>query len=123
MSRPKTRGECPESRPCPWVSCRYHLLIDAREDSLVRIGDRSLTSRTLNRTSDRDRVREWTQDALRELETVSETCALDVADEGATKLADLGEILGITREGIRQIEEKALRKMKFRLYLLGVTDA
>lgn len=90
--RPKTRSECQsEPRPCPWVSCRYHLAIEVNAGSITRIGD---------------------------LETMRETCALDVADKGEHTLDQIGEILGVTRERARQIEEKALRKIK-RLRVLG----
>lgn len=40
------------------------------------------------------------------------TCALDVADEGELKtLEEVGSILGVTRERIRQLEAKGLRKL------------
>lgn len=41
-----------------------------------------------------------------------ESCALDVADRGDHSLAEVGEILGVTRERIRQIEAGALDKIR-----------
>lgn len=40
------------------------------------------------------------------------SCALDVADEGGLTLEEVGELMGVTRERIRQIEEIALRKVR-----------
>jgi len=39
------------------------------------------------------------------------SCALDVADEGGATLDRCGAICGLTRERIRQIEEKATDKV------------
>lgn len=45
------------------------------------------------------------------------SCALDVADEGPNDLEVIGDIMGLTRERIRQIEATALWRLK-RLPLL-----
>lgn len=80
--RPKTRGDCERAeRPCPWVSCIYHLWPDL-------IGKDPLD--------------------------MEETCALDIADRGDHTLQEIGDILGITKERARQIEEVALRKLRRR---------
>jgi hypothetical protein len=49
------------------------------------------------------------------------SCTLDVADEGGTSLEEVGELLGLTRERIQQLEFVALRKTKKHLLLIGVT--
>ena len=43
---------------------------------------------------------------------LAESCALDVADRGGTTLEDVGAIMNLTRERIRQVEVKALAKME-----------
>src|SRR5258706_298424 len=46
-----------------------------------------------------------------EAETTSEP-TLDVADRGGTTLEDVGAIMNLTRERIRQVEVKALAKLE-----------
>ena len=95
---PRTRGDCSSMpRPCPFTSCRYHLLPEAR-----------LT-----------------------LAELKESCALDVADRGSLNpenrekndgatLEEVGELLCVTRERVRQIEAKALSKIRKKLRVFGV---
>jgi hypothetical protein len=42
------------------------------------------------------------------------SCALDVADAGPTSLADVGALLGVVRERVRQNEVEAMRKLRRR---------
>ncbi len=87
VMRPKTRGDCVGGeRPCPFAGCRYHLFLDVHP----RTGSIKLNFPDL------------------ELEELAETCALDVADREGTTLEKVGAILNVTRERIRQIENKAL---------------
>ena len=39
------------------------------------------------------------------------SCALDEAEEGPQSLADLSDLMGLSRERVRQIEQRALRKL------------
>ncbi len=39
------------------------------------------------------------------------SCALDVADEGENSLSDLAELFGLSRERVRQIEQRGLKKL------------
>jgi len=47
-------------------------------------------------------------------------CALDHADKGGMTLAEVGDIFGISRERVRQIEDGAMKKVKEALEKLGV---
>jgi hypothetical protein len=89
--RPKTRGDCAEGpRPCPHVSCRHHLYLDVSP----RTGAIKLNFPDL------------------EVWDMPISCALDVAGEGATTLEDVGGILNLTRERIRQLELAALGRLE-----------
>ena len=88
--RPRTRAECAEGmRPCPFVSCKHHLFLDVSS----RTGAIKLNFPDL------------------EVWEMSETCALDIADRGGTTLEEVGAIMNLTRERIRQVEVKALAKL------------
>jgi len=43
-----------------------------------------------------------------DVDDLSESCSLDVADKGSNTLKEVGDIVSLTRERIRQIEVKAL---------------
>src|ERR1035438_5017031 len=43
---------------------------------------------------------------------MAETCALDVADRRGTTLEEVGAIMNLTRERIRQVEVKGLAKLE-----------
>ena len=49
-------------------------------------------------------------------------CTLRVANQGAHKLERLSEILGITRERVRQIEASALRHLAWTATVRGLSD-
>lgn len=88
--RPKTRAECVDmERPCPFVSCKYHLYIDVHP---VR------GSIKINFTD----MEVW---------EMTETCALDIADRGGITLEEVGEIMNLTRERVRQVETAGLAKL------------
>src|SRR5258706_12407811 len=89
--KPRTRADCAEApRPCPFVSCKHHLFLDVS----ARTGAIKLNFPDL------------------EVWDMNETCALDVADRGGTTLEDVGAIMNLTRERIRQVEVKALAKLE-----------
>ena len=88
--KPQTRSQCRHGlRPCPFVSCKYHLYLDVKESGAIKINFPDLDV--------------W------ELE---ETCALDVAERGGITLEEVGEIMNLTRERIRQIEVHGLIKLQ-----------
>ena len=99
--KPKTRSECVDGpRPCPYVSCKHHLFIDVSP----RTGAIKLNFPDL------------------EVWDMGETCALDVADRGGTTLEDVGAIMNLTRERIRQVEVKALAKLEALRDMMALRD-
>ena len=53
---------------------------------------------------------------------MNESCALDVADRGGTTLEDVGAIMNLTRERIRQVEVKALAKLEALRDMMALRD-
>lgn len=87
---PASRSECRRGpRPCPYVSCRYHLLLNVTSDGRL-----------------------WSQVSFDEadaesiavaVEALGETCALDVADDGEHTFEEVGVLMG--RDGKRVFED------------------
>jgi len=89
LIRPTNRIQCRKGiRPCPWVSCRYHLAYEVTASGSLRECF-----------------------PCTELPDMQETCALDVADRHGVTLEEIGKIFNLSRERIRQIEFHALRKI------------
>jgi hypothetical protein len=87
VERPVTRADCVEGeRPCLFVSCKHHLYLDVSP----RTGSIKLNFPDL------------------EVSEMAETCVLDVADRGGTAIEDVGTIMNLTRERVRQVEVQAL---------------
>lgn len=98
LDRPRTRADCKMGqRPCPWSGCRHHLYIDINPET-------GSIKRNFPNIDVSDMV---------------ETCSLDVADRGGNTLKEVGDIISLTRERIRQIETLALRKLNVRGEDLG----
>lgn len=96
--RPKTRADCVGGeRPCPFVSCKHHLYLDVLKGQVV-----------INIPIDGD--------------LPEESCALDVADKGGVTLEEIGASMLLTRERVRQIEAKALRKLARAIERGNLTD-
>lgn len=92
IERPITRGDCEADpgRPCPWVGCSHHLYLDVNEDTgAIKLNFPHL-----------------------EVWEMGESCSLDVADRGGVTLEEVGAIVNLTRESVRQIEVRGLDKMK-----------
>ena len=89
--RPSTRGECRHGvRPCPFVSCRYHLYIDVNPNN----GSIKLNFPDLQ---------PW---------ELPVSCALDVAENGGLTLEEVGNLLNLTRERIRQSVNSAKTRLR-----------
>jgi hypothetical protein len=94
LGRPQTRLDCTRGvdgeRPCPWVSCKHHLYLDVNhETGSIKFNFPDL-----------------------EVDELAETCALDAADRGGLTLEEVGAIMNLTRERIRQVEVIGLLKLK-----------
>jgi sigma-70-like protein len=90
-SRPKTRADCGQGpRPCPYVSCKFNLYVDVNP----RTGSVKMNFPD------------------KELWELADTCALDVADRGGITLEEVGVIMNLTRERVRQLETRGLIKLR-----------
>jgi hypothetical protein len=88
--RPSCRAHCESAeRPCPFVGCKHHLYLDVNPET---------GSIKLNFPD----VEVW---------EMQETCALDIAERGGVTLEEVGEIMNLTRERIRQLEMSGLSKL------------
>jgi len=89
--RPRSRADCASGpRPCMFISCKHHLYLDVNP---------ATGSIKLNFPD-------------REVWELAETCALDVADRGGITLEEVGSIMNLTRERIRQVETRGLLKLR-----------
>lgn len=86
---PMLRSDCVEGiRPCPYVSCKHHLYLDVTPTGSIKLNFPNV-----------------------EPDELEYSCALDIADLGGVTLEDVGGALNITRERIRQLEKRALKRM------------
>lgn len=91
LQRPKCRAQCVDGeRPCPWLSCKYHLAHD-----VSRVG--GLKENFPGRELD---------------ELPAGGCSLDLADRGGLTLEEVAAALNVVRERCRQIEERVLEKLR-----------
>jgi hypothetical protein len=72
-------------RPCPFIGCKHHLWSDVAKSGSLIIARPSQPP-----------------------EEMGESCALDLAARGGMSLSEVSDIMNITRERVRQIEEHAL---------------
>jgi hypothetical protein len=90
-TRPRTRADCVNGpRPCMFVSCKHNLYLDVNPET---------GSIKLNFPD-------------KEIWELEHTCALDVAEKGGITLEEVGEIMNLTRERIRQVETRGLMKLR-----------
>jgi hypothetical protein len=91
VERPVKREDCAQGqRPCPFVSCKHHLFLDVS----ARTGAIKVNFPDL------------------EVWEMTESCAVDVADRGGATLEDVGTIMNLTRERVRQVEVQGLAKLE-----------
>src|SRR6266567_1250109 len=89
-ARTRSRADCEQGfRPCPFVSCSHHLAVEVtKRGALV-----------------------WNFPG-RELEDLTASCALDVAEQGGATLEEVGRVLNLSRERVRQVEFRALKELR-----------
>ncbi len=89
---PKTRGECVgAARPCMALFCRHNLYLDVnRSGQGVKFNFPDRKPRDM---------------------PPGRSCALDIADRGPSNLDRVGEMMNMTRERVRQIQEGAIAKL------------
>lgn len=100
LVKPRYRDECADvPRPCPFVSCRYNLYLDVREDGSLKIN-----------FPDRE---PWEMTA---------SCALDLASDGPRTLDIIGGLMGVSKERARQLERTGTNKLRARVRKSDVFD-
>lgn len=90
LKRPRTRADCVNGpRPCPWVSCKFHLYLDVNEKTgTIKFNFPDL-----------------------EVWELKETCALDLADKQESSFDDIAQVLNLTKERVRQLVGSATRRL------------
>lgn len=89
IDRPKTRADCVYGpRPCPFVGCRHHLYLEATKAGSILINHPDIEPNEM---------------------TVS--CSLDLADDGPLSLGQVGAVLNVVRERVRQVQDASLVKI------------
>ncbi|MHA2064944.1 MAG: hypothetical protein ACXABY_11265 [Candidatus Thorarchaeota archaeon] len=99
--RPKHRSECINGpRPCPYVGCRHNLYLDVdKYNGSIKYNFPLLQPWEMPRDN---------------------SCSLDVADDGDHILEDVGDLMNISRERIRQLQAGAsfkARRSKLKFFI------
>jgi hypothetical protein len=129
VPRPTTRSEClEEARPCPWVGCRHHLLLEltvGRTSASMRlnVADQGTTKMGRRRglaIADPRRdsaaallVQRWIDDAVEALSRMEHTCVLDVAAAHPDGIPDqhIARLLGLHEQAVDRMARPALGKL------------
>jgi len=101
-SRPSIWGDCKNAkRPCPWVGCKHHLYLDVNpETGAIKINFPGLEP--------------W---------ELGETCSLDVSEDRESTLDEIGNLMNLSRERIRQIETIISKKLRPHFKQKGITPS
>ncbi len=98
IKRPEKRSDCANvPRPCPFISCKYNLYLEVNPvTGAIKINFPE-----------------------KEIEEMRYSCSLDLAEKDST-LEEIGSAVHVTRERVRQIEFKALNKLRRKIELLPI---
>ena len=100
-AKPKTLGECHSrglgtlENPCAYLSCKWNLALDVD----LRTGSIKMN------------FPEAEDGGAVDVREIGETCSLRVADRDGLTLEEVGAIMNLTRERVRQIETKGLERI------------
>ncbi len=87
-------------RPCPWISCRHHLYLEVHPTTgAMKINFKG-----------------------NEPDELEETCAIDIGERGGLALKEVGAMIRLTRERIRQVEVSGIRKLQSKEYVREASD-
>jgi hypothetical protein len=93
-------------RCCLRIDCKFHLLDGRGAGRVVSDGGRRIDPDSRPGRKSKDRVIGVT------LQTLEEFCAIDVAETGPKDRGTIGRLLGISREMVRILERRAIRKIQ-----------
>jgi hypothetical protein len=98
--RPKIRADCDNvERPCPYVGCKYNLYLDVNEKT---------GSIKFNFPD-------------KEPHQMEHSCVLDLAERTDMTLEEIGDLMNLTRERIRQYELMCFDIMKIEFERRGIS--
>lgn len=107
---PRRLEDCPgDDEQCPFVACRYHLWTDI-ESRNVRYGKKGGQREYRRDLVPTDAWGSWA------------TCALRAARQGPRTLDEVGDLLGVTRERVRQIQVAAIAHLAEVVVRQGLCD-
>jgi hypothetical protein len=111
--RPRTRADCINAvRPCPWVGCRHHLYLDVHAKTGAITLNFPAKEPEDGGASARPSDRRGPEDSAVPVWRLKHSCSLDVADLGGLNGPEMGDLLELTKERIRQIEVSALEHLR-----------
>lgn len=121
IPRPRTRGDCQgEARPCPWVGCRHHNLLDvgtgSKRQGVSIARERGPGRRPhLGRSCGDDELRRWTDAAVSTVYTSTMSCSLDAGDLGPHTQAETAAHLKLSEAQVGVEYNNGLRKLFVRV--------
>ncbi len=116
-----------DPRPCPFVSCRHHLALVIDSTGVLETFAGTIEDWVFaGPLFENGRFSDSMESRIVEgphLDLLPATCALDLVDEhGDLTLLSIAYLMNVSRERIRQIEAKAMRKLRHPLSSLTKDD-